>query len=183
MKVTAEDIGVLMLRVPAGLLLMGHGAQKLFGWFGGGGPDKTGEVMTALGYPHGKLMGLAAGLGELGSGAGIALGAATPLSSAGLIATMTNAAVSAHLPQGLWAQHGGFEYPLVLGAGAASLAVHGPGKLSVDAVLGCERKGLAWGVAALALGLGAAAAVLTLRRQHTGEPSEAEAEEPVVNPT
>ncbi|WP_084959195.1 DoxX family protein [Thermoactinospora rubra] len=165
MKVTAEDIGVLLLRVPAGMLLMGHGAQKLFGWFGGGGPEGTGEMMTALGYPNGRLMGMAAGLGELGSGAGIALGAATPLSSAGLIATMTNAIVSAHLPKGLWTQHGGFEYPLVLGAGAAALAVHGPGKLSVDAILGLERKGLGWGLVAVTLGLGAAAAVLSLRRQ------------------
>lgn len=134
-----------MLRVPAGLLLMGHGAQKLFGWFGGAGPEKTGEMMTALGYPQGRLMGLAAGAGEFGAGAGIALGAATPLSCAGLIATMTNAAVSAHLPKGLWAHHGGFEYPLVLGAGAAALAVHGPGSLSVDGALGCQRKGLLWG--------------------------------------
>ncbi|MFE3452564.1 DoxX family protein [Nonomuraea sp. NPDC059194] len=169
MKVTAEDTGILLLRVPAGLLLMGHGAQKLFGWFGGGGPDKTGELMTALGYPQGRTMGLAAGLGELGSGAGIVLGAATPASAAGLIATMTNAIVSAHLPQGLWAQHGGFEYPLVLGAGAAALAVHGPGKLSVDALLGCERKGLGWGLGALALGLLGAAAVLSLRQRDDGD--------------
>ncbi|MFD1938410.1 DoxX family protein [Nonomuraea mangrovi] len=166
MKVTAEDFGVLLLRVPMGLLLMGHGAQKLFGWFGGGGPDKTGEMMTALGYPEGKLVALAAGLGELGSGAGIALGAATPLSSAGLVATMTNAVVSAHLPQGLWAQHGGFEYPLVLGVAATALAVHGPGTFSVDAALGCERKGLAVGLGALTLGLVAAAAVLALRREN-----------------
>ncbi|WP_327085728.1 DoxX family protein [Nonomuraea sp. NBC_01738] len=164
MKVTAEDVGVLMLRVPAGLLLMGHGAQKLFGWFGGAGPEKTGEMMTALGYPQGRLMGLAAGAGEFGAGAGIALGAATPLSCAGLIATMTNAAVSAHLPKGLWAHHGGFEYPLVLGAGAAALAVHGPGSLSVDGALGCQRKGLLWGLAATAVGLVGAAAVLALRR-------------------
>ncbi|GAA2664629.1 DoxX family protein [Nonomuraea recticatena] len=174
MKVTAEDMGVLLLRVPAGLLLMGHGAQKLFGWFGGGGPEATGEMMTALGYPQGRLVGLAAGLGEFGSGAGIALGAATPLSSAGLIATMTNAAVSAHLSKGLWAQHGGFEYPLILATGAASLAVHGPGKLSVDAMLGCERKGLAWGLAALALGLGGAAAVLALRHRNTTTTGPAE---------
>lgn len=153
-----------MLRVPAGLLLMGHGAQKLFGWFGGAGPEKTGEMMTALGYPQGRLMGLAAGAGEFGAGAGIALGAATPLSCAGLIATMTNAAVSAHLPKGLWAHHGGFEYPLVLGAGAAALAVHGPGSLSVDGALGCQRKGLLWGLAATAVGLVGAAAVLALRR-------------------
>ncbi|MEU7895132.1 DoxX family protein [Nonomuraea sp. NPDC049152] len=166
MKVTAEDLGVLLLRASTGLLLMGHGAQKLFGWFGGGGPGKTGEMMTSLGYPQGKLVGLAAGVGELGSGAGIALGAATPVSSAGLIATMTNAVVSAHLPQGLWAQHGGFEYPLVLGVVAAALAVHGPGKLSVDAALSCERKGLAWGMGACVLGLGAAAAVLSLRREN-----------------
>lgn len=166
MKVSAEDVGILLFRVPAGLLLMGHGAQKLFGWFGGEGPSKTGEVMTALGYPQGHLVGLAAGASELGAGAGIVLGAATPLTAAGLIATMTNAAVSAHLPKGLWAQHGGFEYPLVLGAGAAALAVHGPGRLSVDAMLGCERKGLFWGLAATALGFGAAAAMLALRRQN-----------------
>ncbi|MET9342288.1 DoxX family protein [Nonomuraea sp. NPDC003727] len=172
MKVKAEDIGVLLLRVPAGLLLMGHGAQKLFGWFDGGGPDKTGEVMTALGYPHGKLVGTVAGLGELGSGAGIALGAATPVSAAGLIATMTNAIVAAHLPQGLWAQHGGFEYPLVLGTAATALAVHGPGSLSVDAMLGVERKGLTWGMVALVLGVSSAAVVLSLRRQNQAGEAE-----------
>ncbi|MFI6325862.1 DoxX family protein [Nonomuraea sp. NPDC050556] len=172
MKVTSEDIGVLLLRVPVGLLLMGHGAQKLFGWFGGGGPEKTGQMMTALGYPQGRLMGVAAGLGEVGAGAGIALGAATPLSSAGLIATMTNAAVSAHLPKGLWAQHGGFEYPLVLGTGAAALAVHGPGALSVDAVLGQQRKGLLWGAVAVTAGLVGAAAVLALRRREQAKEQE-----------
>lgn len=171
MKVTSEDVGVLLLRVPVGVLLMGHGAQKLFGWFGGGGPEKTGQMMTALGYPHGRLMGVAAGLGELGAGAGIALGAATPLTSAGLIATMANAAVSAHLPKGLWAQHGGFEYPLVLGTGAAALAVHGPGSLSVDAALGLERKGLLWGTVAVVVGLAGAATILSLRRREQAKGS------------
>ncbi|MEV4889421.1 DoxX family protein [Nonomuraea sp. NPDC055795] len=167
MKDNAEDVGMLLLRVPAGLLLMGHGAQKLFGWFGGGGPDQTGEMMTALGYPHGKLMALAAGLGEFGSGAGIALGAATPLASAGLVSVMTNAVVSVHLPKGLWAQNGGFEYPMLLGIGATALAVHGPGRFSVDALLGLDRKGIGWGLAALALGAGAAAAVLSMRGRDT----------------
>lgn len=158
------DLGLLMVRVPAGLLLAGHGAQKLFGWFGGDGLDATGTAFESMGYPRGRAMATLAGTSEIGAGAGLVTGLATPLAAAGVIGMMTNAAVAAHAPAGLWAQNGGYEYPLVLGTTAAGLATRGPGSISVDAALGRGRGSVKNGLAAIGLGLATAAAALSARR-------------------
>ncbi|MQA08708.1 MAG: DoxX family membrane protein [Pseudonocardiaceae bacterium] len=159
------DLGLLILRAPAGLLLAGHGAQKLFGWFGGDGPAVTGQGFESLGYRHGKAMAVVAGLTELAAGLGIGVGLLTPFAAAGVIGTMLNAAVAAHGKAGLWAQNGGYEYPLVLAAMAAGLAMHGPGGVSFDAAFGLEIAGVWWGVGAVLVGVLAASAVLSTRRQ------------------
>ncbi|WP_028922772.1 DoxX family protein [Pseudonocardia acaciae] len=159
------DLGMLLLRAPVGLLLAGHGVQKLFGWFGGDGPAATGEAFESLGYRHGRAMAVVAGLTEVGAGLGLAAGLLTPLAAAGVIGVMANAAVSAHGRAGLWAQHGGYEYPLVVASVAAGVALHGPGAFSVDGVVGLADGGLGPGLGAIGLGVLSAVAVLATRRE------------------
>lgn len=173
-EIVAADSGLLLVRVVIGLLVAGHGAQKLFGWFGGDGLAETAEQMSALGYRNGWAMAVIAGLTEIAAGLGLAFGIAVPLIAAGIIGTMFNAAVTVHLRAGLWNQNGGYEYPLVLATVAAGLAVHGPGSLSADAVMGLEATGIGPGLIAIGVGLVAAVIVLmTRRRSSSGHISHA----------
>src|SRR5262249_21031273 len=120
------DLGILLLRLTVGLILAAHGSQILFGWFGGYGPDATGQFMEALGFHPGRRHALAAGVVELVGGLLLALGFATPLATA-LIASVMVVAV---------------------GAAALSVAFTGPGPLSVDGVAGYARGGIPWGLGA-----------------------------------
>lgn len=129
------DLGLLALRLGTGGVLAAHGAQKLLGWFGGGGPTGTAAAMEAMGYRPAKAGALAAGLGEAGGGALLALGLATPVGGAAAAGTMAGAA-AVHAPNGFFAQDGGYEYPAFLGFVAAGLAVTGPGRYSLDHALG-----------------------------------------------
>lgn len=104
-----------------------------------------------------------AGATELAAGVGLVTGTATPLAASALIGEMVNAA-AVHRRQGLWAENGGYEYPLVLATAAVCLAWDGPGPLSVDSALGRERTGPAWGLGALALGVTTGTAVWRLFR-------------------
>ncbi len=131
------DIGLLVVRAVIGLLLVGHGAQKLFGWFGGHGLTTTGKGLGALGYRPGLL----------------ALGLLTPLAAAAIMGTMLNAALSAHVKNGLWLTNGGYEYTLVLGGVAAGLGFTGPGAYSLDHAAGWAFAGTRWGLFAVALAL------------------------------
>lgn len=167
-EVVLEDVGLLLVRAPAGLLLAAHGTQKLFGWFGGDGPEATGRGFESLGYSRGKAMAVLAGLTELAAGLGLALGLLTPLAAAGVIGIMINAAVAAHGGNGLWAQNGGYEYPLVLGTLAAGFAMHGPGRVAIDHAYGYAETGLWWGIGAIALGVVTAAGSLAGRRAPAG---------------
>lgn len=162
-----EGLGLLLLRVPAGLLLAGHGSQKVFGWFGGGGPAGTGPMFESLGYRRGKTMALLAGLTELAAGIALALGLLTPLAAAAIIGVMINAIVTVHWKAGVWSQNGGYEYPLVLTAIAAGLAFYGAGPWSIDATFDFGRTGAWWGIGAVALGIASAALILSGRRQQT----------------
>lgn len=150
-------IGRLILRFVVGGYFFGHGTQKLFGWFGGYGPDGTGQFFESLGLRPGKRHAIAAGAAEAGGGALLVLGAATPFASAALIATMLTAIHRVHLKNGPWVTNQGYEYNLVLIAAAASLAETGPGSPSVDDALGNELNGPKW--AALSLVLGALGAI------------------------
>lgn len=164
------SLGLLVLRVVIGLLFVGHGTQKLLGWFGGHGLEGTGGFMASLGYRPGKRHALLAGLAEAGGGALFALGLFTPLAVAALIGVMVNAIGSAHWDNGLWVTNGGYEYPLVLCAAAAAVALVGPGGYSVDHAL--QRMdgtwhvwGLGWGLVAVAVGLGSGLLLLVTRER------------------
>ena len=126
-----KDLGLLALRLGTGGVLFAHGAQKLFGWFGGGGLDATATGMEHMGFTPGKQSALAAGLGEAGGGALLALGLATPAAGAAAAGAMAGA-VSVHARNGFFSQGGGFEYPAFLGFVAAGLGVAGPGRYSLD---------------------------------------------------
>jgi putative oxidoreductase len=148
--------GRLLLRATVGGLFVGHGTQKLFGWFGGGGLGATAEGFGKLGLHPPRVQALAAGAAEAGGGAGIALGFATPASAAVLVATMLTAINRVHLRNGPWLQQGGYEYNVVLIAAALAIAELGPGRLSLDAALGRERSGAGWMLATLAAGVAGA---------------------------
>jgi putative oxidoreductase len=149
------DTGVLLLRIVVGLLLAGHGSQKLFGWFGGHGLEGTGGFFHSLGYKPGKRFAALAGLSEFGGGLLLALGLFTPLAAAAIIGTMFNAVTSVHMKNGPWLTNNGWEYNLVIATSAAAVAFTGPGAVSLDNALGWNFAGNGWGIAALALGLGA----------------------------
>ncbi|MDO0927959.1 DoxX family membrane protein [Streptomyces sp. TG1A-8] len=130
-----RDLGLLLLRLGTGGVLAAHGAQKLFGWFGGHGLEGTGQFMESVGYAPGRASAAAAGLAEMGGGTLLALGLATPAAGAAAAGAMAGAA-AVHLPNGFFAQEGGYEHPASLGLTAAGLAVTGPGRLSLDHAAG-----------------------------------------------
>ncbi|UXY27230.1 DoxX family protein [Streptomyces sp. HUAS TT20] len=130
-----RDLGLLLLRMGTGGVLAAHGAQKLLGWFGGGGIEETGKFMESIGYSPGKESAVTAGLAEAGGGTLLALGLATPAAGAVTAGAMAGAATIA-APNGFFAYEGGYEYPVVLGLAATALAVTGPGRLSLDHALG-----------------------------------------------
>ena len=158
------DIGLLLLRLTVGLTLAAHGTQKLFGWFGGPGLDATGQFFTMLGFAPGRRHALMAGLAETGGGLLLALGLLTPVGAALVLGVMLVAAVTVHIEKGFFAQNGWYEFTLVLGAGALSVAFMGPGLLSLDALLGYSMSGILWGVGAFFVGLLGGAIQLVLRR-------------------
>jgi putative oxidoreductase len=145
-------IGRLLLRLVVGGLFVGHGTQKLFGWFGGQGLDATAQGFEHLGLRPGRRNAIAAGGAEAGGGALLAVGLATPIASSVLVATMLTAIYRVHAKNGPWITNGGYEYNLVLIGAALALAEVGPGELSLDAALGRERSGSGWALAALAAG-------------------------------
>jgi putative oxidoreductase len=149
-------VGRLLLRATVGAFFIGHGTQKLFGWFGGQGLKKQAEHFDGMGLKPGIVNAAAAGVAETFGGAGVLLGYRTPLASAALISTMLTAINRVHLKNGPWSHKGGYEYNAVLIAAATSLAESGPGALSLDALRGKEKQGAFWGV--FSLGVGAAGA-------------------------
>jgi putative oxidoreductase len=174
----------LILRIVVGTFFVGHGTQKLFGWFGGHGLDATAGMFESLGLRPGKRHATAAGLAETAGGTGIFLGAATPLASSVLIATMLTAIHRVHLKNGPWTTNGGYEYNLVLIAAAAMLAETGPGKPSVDAALGIEKSGTQWGLLALLLGaIGAAGANAAANAAPEPEPASQDEQASTGAPT
>ncbi|MFJ3201165.1 DoxX family protein [Streptomyces sp. NPDC086989] len=159
---SAQDAGLLLLRVVLGLTMAGHGTQKLFGWFGGGGIDGTGQFFTASGYPAGDAMAVVAGLTETLGGLGLALGLLTPLAGAAVVGTMINA-IAVHGAGSFFAPKG-IEYELLLTVTAAAVALTGPGRYAADRFLPVLRSHrLAHGALAVALGVVIASALLLVR--------------------
>jgi putative oxidoreductase len=139
------------LRLLIGGLFVGHGTQKLFGWFGGHGPEGTGGFFESLGLKPGKRNAIAAGAAEAGGGALLATGIALPLAGAALTGTMTTAIRHVHAAKGPWSTEGGWEYNAVLiGATLAILE---------------EECGLAWALAAGAAGAAGSVAITELGRR------------------
>lgn len=130
------DLGLLLIRVVVGVLFVGHGAQKLFGLFGGYGPKGTGGWMESVGIKPGVAMAIFAGVLELAGGTLFAAGLLTPVAALLIALTMVGAIVKVHGPNGLWATANGYEYPLVLLAVVIGVALMGAGEYSLDAVIG-----------------------------------------------
>jgi putative oxidoreductase len=158
-------IGRLAARVVIGSLFVGHGTQKLFGWFGGPGLEGTEKMMGALDMRPTRPNAIAAGLSETAGGALLVAGAATPLAASSLIGTMLTAIHKVHKPQGPWVTQGGWEYNAVLIASLVALVDAGPGDLSVDGAFDREEWGPAWALGGLALGAAASATAIALGRR------------------
>jgi putative oxidoreductase len=159
-------LGRLLLRLTVGGTFFVHGTQKLFGWFGGYGPDGTGQFFESLGLRPGRRNAIAAGVTEAGGGILIALGLATPLAAAGLSSVMITALRTAVWNDGFKPATG--EHEVLLAAAALALTETGPGPLSLDSALGLDRGGAIWVLAALGAGaLGSAQAISLGRQQPT----------------
>jgi putative oxidoreductase len=130
------DLGLLILQVVVGLLIAGHGAQKLFGWFGGHGLAGTATMFGSLGLYPARLWVLVAGLAEFVGGLLTAFGLFHPIGPLAIIAVMLMAIALVHASKGLWLSNGGGEYNLVLIAIAAVLGLAGPSQYSLDWWLG-----------------------------------------------
>jgi putative oxidoreductase len=168
------DSGILALRLVLGLLMAAHGAQKLFGWFGGHGLAGTGGFFESLGFRPGRLFASAAGISEFGGGLLVTLGLFGPVGPALVLSVMIVAAVSVHAPNGLFAMSNGIEVPLLYGVGALALALAGPDLFSLDALLGLTplwTSTVRWAV--LIAGILGGVANLALRRKPAPAPAAA----------
>ena len=147
--------GILLLRVVFGLAVAAHGAQKLFGWFGGPGVRGTAGFFGQLGFRAPLAMALLAGLAELGGGVLFAVGLATPLAAFAIAVVMLNAIWAVHWKNGFWNANGGYEMNLFILAVAVAVAVTGSGRFSLDGAMGWagDVSGLWWGVGVLAAAL------------------------------
>ncbi|MCW2993120.1 MAG: DoxX family protein [Conexibacter sp.] len=143
------NIGTVALRGVVGPFFVGHGTQKLFGWFGGHGIEGTGGFFEQLGLRPGKRNAIAAGIAEAGGGALLTLGAFTPLAATAVASTMVTAIRTVHFENGPWVTENGYEYNAVLIAALATLVEHGPGSPSVDAKLFPSWHGRGWAAASL----------------------------------
>ena len=158
-------VGRLIARVTIGGLFMGHGTQKLFGWFGGPGLDGASQMMHSLELRPGRRNALAASAAETAAGAMLALGALTPLAGSLITGTMITAIRKVHGPKGLWNMQGGYEYNLALIAAVGALVECGPGSPSIDRALSIEKRGSAWALASLAAGAAGSALAIEAGRR------------------
>ncbi|NWN90950.1 DoxX family protein [Marinobacter adhaerens] len=122
----------LVLRVPVGLVLAAHGAQKLFGWFRGYGLEGTGQWLASIGLEPGYLMALLAGGAEFFGGLALVLGLLTRPAALVAAFTMLVAIFSVHIGNGLFMSNNGYEYALTLLVVTVALAMQGAGRFAVD---------------------------------------------------
>ena len=134
-------LAALVLRVPVGIILAAHGAQKLFGWFGGYGLEGTGQWMASIGLEPGYLMALMAGSAEFFGGLALILGLLTRPAAAVSAFTMLVAIFSVHFEHGLFMSNNGYEFALALFAATAALAIQGAGSFAIDNVLASNVSG------------------------------------------
>jgi putative oxidoreductase len=172
-----RDTGLLALRLGVGSAVAAHGAQKLFGWFGGYGPDGTGQWMDSLGFRgDGKRNALLSGAAEFGGGTLLALGLATGPAGAAVTGNMIVAG-STHAPNGFFNTNGGYELPATYSLVGTSLALMGPGRFSLDEATGhlLNRRWMA--IAGLISTIAGAAYLITTRRPPEPVPDEVTAAE------
>ncbi len=154
---TRMTLGMNILRMTTGALFVGHGSQKLFGWFGGHGVDGTGGFFEMLGLRPGRHHAIAAGAAEMGGGVLLAANPRIPAGEAALSSVMLSAIRHVHADKGPWASDGGWEFPVALLAAIFALAE--------------QRHGTNWALAQLAAGaLGSIAAVEYAKRQPAPPP-------------
>ena len=159
------DLGMFLIRVVLGLIFAAHGAQKLFGWFGGYGLAGTGGFMETLGFRPGKRFATMAALGEFTGGLLFALGFLGPVGPALMLSGMIVAMITVHRKNPFFVSTNGIEHPLMFATVAVGVALTGPGRYSLDEVLGDFRlltPAATWIV--LAIGVIGALATLAMRR-------------------
>ena len=145
------DMGLLVARLVFGITMSAHGAQKLFGWFGGYGISGTGQFFESIGFRPGRVLAVAAGLGEVAGGLLVALGFLGPVGPALMLSVMIVAS-SLHWKNGWLSTSNGIELPLLYSASAVALAFVGYGAYSLDDVFGLAgvwTPDLIWTVVAL----------------------------------
>ncbi len=161
--------GLLIARLVLGLALAAHGAQKLFGWFGGQGLEGTGRYFESVGFRPGRRLALIAGLSEFGGGLLTALGLFGPIGPGLMVAVMI-VAMSQHIGRGFFATNNGVETPLLYFTGGLMLACTGPGAYALDAVLGLRAAREFVGIV-LALALIGGLGALALRHREAPTPA------------
>jgi putative oxidoreductase len=164
------DLAALLLRLVLGGLLAGHGGQKLFGWFGGPGPEGTAGFMEMLGLKPGRPWAYLAGLSEFGGGVLMALGLLIPVGPIAVIGSMAMATRKAHWGKPIWVTEGGAELPVLNITASTALILNGPGKYSLDRIFGIRLP--AW-----IAPLGLAIVILTVLYADRGEDETQEEEE------
>ena len=158
------ETGLLLIRVVLGGIMVAHGAQKLFGWFGGPGLAGTGGWLEAMGLRPARVWAGLTGLAEVGGGALLILGLLTPLGAAAVAGVMLVAIATVHWRNGFFNSNGGYEFNLLIVATALALAFTGPGTISIDDLAGWTLAGPEWGLAALGVSVVAAGSVLAMRK-------------------
>jgi putative oxidoreductase len=173
------DLALLILRVVVGLLFVGHGAQKLFGVWGGHGLAGTAGFFESIGLRPGRIHAPAAGVAEFAGGALLLLGLLTPIGSAMIIAVMVAAALTVHMTNGVWATENGIELNLVYAAVGVALAGTGAGSISLDDAFNLDLAGTGWALAALGAGIVGGVGAVLGGRMASGQPAAtATAEQP-----
>jgi putative oxidoreductase len=166
------EAGLLLIRVVLGGIMAAHGAQKLFGWFGGHGLAGTGSWLESMGLRPARAFAAVNGLAEFGGGALLVLGLLTPLGAAAVAGVMFVAIVTVHWKNGFFNSSGGYEFNLLIVAAALGLAITGPGEISIDHLVGWSLEGPAWGLGALGIAAVAAGFVLAMRKRPPAQAQE-----------
>jgi putative oxidoreductase len=140
--------GLLLLRLAVGGIMAAHGAQKLFGWWGGPGLRGTIGMCSNLAYRWPLLMGVSLAVAEFGGGLLLVAGLLTPLGALAVTIVMINAVYIVHWPKGFFSTNGGYEFNLLIASSAVALAAIGPGRFSLDHAIGWDDNisGVWWGV-------------------------------------
>jgi putative oxidoreductase len=173
------DAGLLLIRVVLGAIMAAHGAQKLFGWFGGHGLAGTGGWLESMGFKPARPYAAVNGVAEFGGGVLLALGLLTPLGAAAVAGVMFVAIATVHWSNGFFNTSGGYEFNLLITATAIALAITGPGEISIDYLAGWTLAGPAWGLSALGISAAAAGSVLAMRKRQPEQAPEEKSREEV----